>query len=258
MRNRENWAPTKFEQHGGRWRGSRDPNQVMVSSRLMADRIAAAYVRALENHARGDLLDLGCGHVPLYGSYRHLVKSVICADWPQTMHYSPHLDVEVDLNGHLPFDTASFDTVLLTDVLEHLPYPDKFWVELCRVLKPGGTAIVGVPFMYWLHEQPHDHHRYTEHRLRLFCQDHGFDVLECSPYGGPTDVAADVLGKLLYHSGVLKWVARPVMWFGELIGRRRIDMTSPLPLGYLLVARRTVKSHLVEPIQNQPSPAREL
>jgi SAM-dependent methyltransferase len=210
----------------------------MVSSRLMADRIATAYVEALTSHARGDMLDLGCGHVPLYGVYRDVVDSVTCVDWPETMHPSPHLDLEVDLGARLPLEAASFDTVLLTDVLEHLPYPDALWAELRRVVRPDGKVIVGVPFMYWLHEEPRDYHRYTEHKLRLFCHDHGFETVECRPYGGPTDVAADVVGKLLYHTLILKWIVRPVMWFGELAGRRYIGTTTPLPLGYLLVAQR--------------------
>jgi len=238
MLHSEAWVPTKFEQHRGRWRGSRSPAHVLTSSRLMADRIAVAYVGALAEYARGDLLDLGCGHVPLYGSYRSLVSSVTCADWPQTMHPSPHLDLEVDLGEPLPLPTAGFDTVLLTDVLEHLPYPDALWAELRRVVRPGGTAIVGVPFLYWLHELPHDYHRYSEQRLRLFCDDHGFEVLECHPYGGPTDVAADVLGKLLHLTRVLRWAVPPLMWIGELVGRRRVATTTLLPLGYLLVARR--------------------
>lgn len=210
----------------------------MPSSRLIADRIATAYADALAGHAGGDLLDLGCGHVPLYGCYRPLVSSVTCVDWPQTEHPSQHVDHEADLGEPLPLPSAAFDTVLLTDVLEHLPYPDRLWAELRRVTRPGGTLILGVPFMYWLHEIPHDYHRYTEHRLRLFCADHGFELLSCHAYGGPTDVAVDVLGKLFQHVLVLRWVVPPLQWLGERIGRRHVGITSPLPLGYLLLAQR--------------------
>jgi len=57
-------------------------------------------------------------------------------------------------------------------------------------------------------------------------------------YGGPTDVATDVLGKLLHLTRVLRWAVPPLMLIGKLVGRRRVAATTLLPLGYLLVARR--------------------
>ena len=200
----------------------------------MADRIAVAYTRALSEHARGDLLDVGCGHVPLFGCYRTLVKTALCIDWPNTQHTSPHVDVYADLSVKLPLRDQQFDTIVATDVLEHLPYPDVLWGEMSRVLRPGGRLIVGVPFMYWLHERPHDHHRYTEFRLRLFCADHGLRVLTCAPYGGAIDVAADVLSKL-FNRNPLRPVARIIAWAAS--KRKTIEARTPM-LGYVLVAER--------------------
>ena len=78
MRNREDWRPSKYVYRRGRLMGSRDPKEVAVSSRLMADLVAAHYDRYLKEHARGRLLDLGCGKMPLLHAYAELVDEVTC------------------------------------------------------------------------------------------------------------------------------------------------------------------------------------
>lgn len=238
MRAAESWTPTKFEPFEGSWRASRDPRFLSPASMLVAERIAVAYTRSITRHATGDLVDLGCGMVPLYGAYRDLVTSVTCVDWPNTMHPSPYLDLEADLTQPLPLPDAAYDTVLLTDVLEHLPRPDAIWAEIRRILRPGGVVIVGVPFLYWLHEQPHDYHRYTNFRLQMFADDHGFEVVELAPYGGPTDVAADMIAKILNSKPRWRWLVPRVMRWAEKRGRGPYNIRINMPLGYVMVARR--------------------
>src|SRR5690606_16464018 len=45
----------------------------------------------------------------------------------------------------LPYDDATFDLVLISEVLEHVPEDERAIAELVRVLKPGGVAAVTVP-----------------------------------------------------------------------------------------------------------------
>jgi hypothetical protein len=236
MQHPDTWMPSKFVLSPRGWTGSPDHAEVLASSRLMASLIAEAYCGAVEEHARGRLVDLGCGKVPLYGAYRNLVDDVTCVDWPNTPHPSPHLDAEIDLNSE-PWDLpeGAFDTVILTDVLEHLARPELAWRELARITARMGRVIVGVPFAYQLHETPHDHFRYTEYRLRLFCEDHGFRVLKVEPYGGVVQVLADITAKLLAQRWATRWAVGPVQSAGLRLGGR--DDRS-MPLGYLLVASR--------------------
>jgi SAM-dependent methyltransferase len=49
---------------------------------------------------------------------------------------------------HLPFLDDTFDHVIASEVLEHIPGDDDAMSEIARVLKPGGTAAVTVP-RYW-------------------------------------------------------------------------------------------------------------
>lgn len=50
-----------------------------------------------------------------------------------------------DLTQALPFATGEFDSVVCSQVLEHLRPSSTAFNEIRRVLKDGGTAVVGVP-----------------------------------------------------------------------------------------------------------------
>jgi SAM-dependent methyltransferase len=54
----------------------------------------------------------------------------------------------VSLRGsvyELPFPDATFDCVIISEVLEHLGEDDRALAEISRVLKPGGTLAASVP-----------------------------------------------------------------------------------------------------------------
>ena len=48
----------------------------------------------------------------------------------------------------LPYEDASFDVVLMSEILEHIPDDESAIAEMVRILKPGGLAAVTVP-RYW-------------------------------------------------------------------------------------------------------------
>lgn len=245
MKNVEQWRPGKFVVRGGRLRASRNRRQVGAGSRLNADLVARFYDGALKRYARGRLVDLGCGAVPLYGAYRTLVDEVVCVDWPASIHGTSHLDVECDLGGPLPFDDARFDTVVLSDVLEHIPTPENLWREIGRILAPGGHALLNVPFLYWLHEAPHDYHRYTEFALRRLADLAGLDVVALEPLGGAPEVFADMAGKMLARvpvigsalalavQGATGWCVRH--WPGGKVSQRTAHL---FPLGYTMIVEQ--------------------
>jgi len=131
-----------------------------------------------------------------YEAYREYVDDVTCVDWPNSLHGVSFVDFECDLTAPLPFRSGEFNTIILSDVLEHIPTPDALVSEMSRILAGGGKCLLNVPFYYWLHEAPHDYYRYTEHALRRFAALHRFEVLVLEPYGGAPEILADVLAKL--------------------------------------------------------------
>lgn len=66
---------------------------------------------------------------------------------------------------HIPVEDNSFDTLLLTEVLEHLEEPMDVLKECFRVLKKGGKLIATMPFLYPVHADPYDFQRWTGVRL---------------------------------------------------------------------------------------------
>jgi len=61
----------------------------------------------------------------------------------------PH---NIDLNSlsNFPFESESFDVVIATDILEHIFDPKKVLIEIHRVLKTDGFAVLSVPnHFYW-------------------------------------------------------------------------------------------------------------
>jgi SAM-dependent methyltransferase len=251
MQNREEWKPSKFVYKNGRLIGSRDPTELSVSSRLIADIIADFYDRALKQHARGRLLDLGCGKVPFYAVYRELVTESICVDWTNTLHENRYIDREVDLTGNLPFDDNEFDTIILSDVLEHIPSPEFLWKEMARVLSRHGKIIMNVPFFYCLHEEPHDYYRYTEHALLRFVEISGMRLIQLTPVGGAPEIIADLIAKNIVRLPILgrgsalvtQWCAWRFTRTG--IGRKVSDETSrAFPFGYFMIAEKADLSEL--------------
>ncbi|MFT3885232.1 MAG: class I SAM-dependent methyltransferase [Flavobacteriales bacterium] len=245
MRNAEQWSPTKFVMHNERLRGSRDRRMVALGSRLMADLVARFYQEALPTYARGRLIDLGCGHVPLYASYKDHVDSVTCVDWGNSMHRNPYLDLEQDLGRPLAFGADAFDTILLSDVLEHIRHPERLMGEMHRILADGGHVIMNVPFYYRLHEQPFDFYRYTRFALTSMAEDAGFTVVSLTAVGGVPEILADLVAKMAVH---VPLIGRPMAAFvqtftawlvGSGLGRKFSRRTSDdFPLGYAVVLRK--------------------
>jgi SAM-dependent methyltransferase len=166
-------------------------------------------------------------------------------DWPLSEHGEDHLDVQCDISEALPLGTASFDTVILSDVLEHIPEPDKLWAEISRILRPRGRIIMNVPFMYWVHESPHDYYRYTEFALRRFVERNDLRVVSLNPIGHAPAVLADVFGKLLVRIPLIGPTATHLLQeaFLLLLSIGPVDRlfrrtAAAFPSGYFVIAEK--------------------
>lgn len=66
-------------------------------------------------------------------------------DYTTTDINSPIADVKADI-CNLPFEDNRFDFIICNHVLEHITDDHQAMKELYRIIKPGGTAILMVPF----------------------------------------------------------------------------------------------------------------
>lgn len=243
MKNIESWRPSKFEPWAGGWRGSRSPRELGIGSRVFADSLADLYLSAIRKYARGDLADIGCGTVPLFGFYQDKVDTVTCIDWVNSLHNISHIDIEADLNKPFPLDSELFDTVICSDVVEHIWDSRLIWSELFRVLRPGGSLILGTPFIYWHHEEPFDYFRWTRYGLIRACDESGFRIVEMDACGGLADVVVDLLSKLAcYRSGAVAGglaAAYTAIRNKKLVRRLNSRTELKWTLGHVVVARKS-------------------
>jgi SAM-dependent methyltransferase len=138
----------------------------------------------------GTILDVGCAqgtprrYLAAGANYVGLDYFSTATEW-----YGTRPDVFGDAQA-LPFTDASIDHVLLLDVLEHIPAPERCLGELHRVLKPSGSLTIQVPFLYPVHDAPLDFHRWTIFGLRRAAANHGFSISEELGIGHPLETAA--------------------------------------------------------------------
>lgn len=136
-------------------------------------------IALLAPELKGDFLDVGCGQQP-YASYFKHVKSKRACDFNAKRG---NVDFECPAD-RVPLPDQSLDSILSTEVLEHVPDPLAVWREFHRLLRPGGKVLLSTPMSWPGHEEPYDFYRYPEFGLRRLAQDAGFDVVQVFPRGG--------------------------------------------------------------------------
>lgn len=137
--------------------------------------LLSALTRALPE-LKGTLVDVGCGTKP-YRDYilnNSGVGEYIGVEWEKSF-YLEKIKPEKYWDGKtLPFEEASIDSCMATEVLEHLSNPKQVTSEMYRILKPGGTLFLTVPFLWPLHEIPFDEYRYTPFSMKRILKEAGF------------------------------------------------------------------------------------
>lgn len=66
-----------------------------------------------------------------------------------------------DANTPFPIADETYDTIISFNTLEHVRHDERALRELVRILKPGGSIHIVVPFLYRVHASPSDYHRHT-------------------------------------------------------------------------------------------------
>ena len=109
---------------------------------------AQATLRLIGKFGKGNYLDMGCGTGLIL---RRLPENSTGIDLnPRNLSkaksYAPGARlIQGDIEAPLPFSDHAFHTVICTEVLEHLLYPEKTLSEIKRLLSPGGCLIGSVP-----------------------------------------------------------------------------------------------------------------
>ena len=151
------------------------------------------FVIAVAEHTRPSarVLDLGAGNAPYRELFAH--ANYFTSDWAGSEHAGAARADIVASADELPVADGSFDLVLCTQVLEHVPEPAAVLGECARILVSGGQMALTVPFVWEEHEMPHDFYRYTESGLRHLLARAGFIELDIEPRGNAFTALAQML-----------------------------------------------------------------
>ena len=157
------------------------------------------------------------------------------------------IDIVSDITA-IPEPDASFDVVLCTEVLEHVPNPVVAFREFVRLLRPGGKMILTTPFCSLTHFAPfHFSSGLSRYWYEKQALDVGCSVLELTPNGGWLDFIAQELWRLpwigrTYSSRLLGWLAfassLPLMLVMRCMATMDRGSSELLTFGWLAVIRK--------------------
>jgi SAM-dependent methyltransferase len=218
---------------------------VKLHNLLIYSLIYPALKKALRTYACGEMLDIGCGIKPYQAMAQGYVHRHVGLDHLQSLHGMHNVDL-VGSAYKLPVNDNTFDTVLCTDVLEHLEEPTVAIAEANRILRRGGYAIYSVPLFWHLHEEPRDFYRFTKYGLKYLFEKNSFDVVEITALSGFFITFGQELVYFLQgfrRGGMLNplwWLIPPIgiviQALAWLIGK--IEHSERFTVEYLVVARK--------------------
>lgn len=195
----------------------------------------------LEQHAEGKLLDAGSGNLlykdfltPFSQSYRSLDLD----DHPELNYHQDIQDMDLE--------SKSFDTVFCRNVLEHVKKPEKALSEISRVLEYGGKAIVSVPHLAYLHNEPEDYYRFTIYGIEELSKDTELEIIDVQEAGGLFSflgyIFSTALMGLIFHIPIISKIGYYLNYLLQII-LSKLDIltrnTHYLPLNYVIVFEKT-------------------
>ena len=193
---------------------------------------------------KGRLIDIGCGTKPYAEILRpHVTEHVgLDRESPFNSMTRPEL---VGTAYSIPVPDGSFDCALSTAALEHLNEPEQALRETHRILKSGGIAVYTVPFIWHVHAEPWDYHRYTSFGLKHIFEKCGFEVVEIYPLSGfwTTFITLFCYWLDRYNKPPLRWTrlvpifGTMLQWIGIFI--HKFERSHQWTWMYTIVARKS-------------------
>jgi FkbM family methyltransferase len=164
-----------------------DSEQAATFNSRTRDAWVKAKAKTISAGAR--VLDVGAGTAPYRELFAHCDYRT--HDFAQYKKYQngaegnyTALDYVSDI-CQIPVPDASFDIILCTEVLEHVPRPIEALQEMARIVKPGGRLLITAPLGSGMHQVPyHFYGGYTEYWYRKFLAEFGCEIVEVAANHG--------------------------------------------------------------------------
>ncbi len=142
---------------------------------------------AASKYAKGELIDIGCGTKPYEAIFQPHINSYFGIDYESSAESNYSTDTKADLFidcTNTGLEKETYDTLLSTQVMEHI-YDTASYVKEChRLLKKGGYGIFTVPMSWRCHGEPYDFYRFTKYSLEKIFKENGFLIIELKEIEG--------------------------------------------------------------------------
>jgi SAM-dependent methyltransferase len=211
-------------------------------------------IKAIARFFQGRVLEIGSGNRRLE-KYLSFQIRYISLDYPPSgkrYRQNPHVWGDA---SHLPFRNNTLDGTALLEVIEHLPTPQIAFQEISRVLKPGGIGVITTPFLYPIHDAPHDFGRLTSYQFFHLAKKAGLEITLMEERGSPLETATLLASLALAKtalralekrslSGVVFLPAMLLVPILNMLGRilsTLLPVNGFMPTGYLAVLRKRFK-----------------
>lgn len=195
------------------------------------------------HYIRGIVLDAGSGNGNRYRSFfkfeRYITLDINSSSRPDIIG-----SVE-----NLPLGNASIDSIVCTQVLEHVKDPQQAIKEFYRVLRTGGYCLLTVPQWNELHEEPNDYFRFTKFGLEELFKEAGFKIISIEKRGGFWALNGQMQARYiidlfnLNKNKFLKKIFTPFLWLNGkfYIWFDKLDKSqanAKHAIGWLVIARK--------------------
>jgi SAM-dependent methyltransferase len=208
----------------------------------LALKINNSSFQRIAGNIEGQVVDLGCGSAQYKHDILLLADEYLGVDWEQSAHDRSEVGLFADLSEPLPIEDEFADTITAFQVMEHLPEPGQFLAECWRITRSGGSLLLTVPFMWWIHEEPHDFYRYTRYGLSHLLEKHGYrevEIFETTGYWQMMVLKANYYSER-FARGPLRILFIPFWFLGQAVAPL-LDRLSPSPqetASYVVVAKK--------------------
>ena len=149
-------------------------------------------------HLGDSVIDIGCGKQP----FKKYFKDYVGLD------HKNYADIIGDV-GELPFKDECTDTVICSEVLEHVWNPFAAMHEISRILKKDGMLYLTVPMYWYMHYEPNDYWRFTFYSINNMLMSNKFRLFLVDRTGGLNYFIANRIGETLCYC-VEKIVGRKI------------------------------------------------
>jgi len=183
--------------------------------------INSAVLPLIKKHTKGRTLEIGIQN-------KYVQTEEYCTEYTT-------LDIEPKHNPDIIADITTYksevryDTIIITELLEHVSEPQQAVNNIHSLLKGGGKIIGSVPFIHSVHGAPKDYYRFTESGLRHLLRE--YEDIQVVSHGNIYKTIYYLIkrGKICFF---LKYLDNTIM---------KINKKDSFPLGFAFVATKKMR-----------------